>query len=85
MVPDGFDGASVIFTCGAGLIFIFLYMVFKAYEVFVQKQPLRFMTPAKEIDLHSDLEYIEALTTASDAQRASHKRTLDTRVSDAIF
>jgi amino acid permease len=85
MLPGAFRGPDFIFTYGAGLIFVALYIVFKGYEVIVKKQPFRWCVPAKEIDLHSDLEYVEALTAASDAQRASHKRSAGKKLSDFIF
>jgi amino acid permease len=85
MMPGAFLGPDFIFTYGAGLIFIFLYIIFKGYEVIIQKKPFRLCVPAKEIDLHSDLDHIEALTAASDAQRASHKKSAGKKISDFIF
>jgi amino acid permease len=85
MMPGAFLWPEFFFTYGAGLIFIVLYVAFKAYEVIIDKKPFRLGVPAKEMDLHSDLDHIEALTAASDAQRASHKRSVGQRVSDFVF
>jgi amino acid permease len=85
MMPGAFLLPEFFFTYGAGLIFIVLYVAFKAYEVIIDKKPFRLGVPAKEMDLHSDLDHIEALTAASDAQRASHKRSVGQRVSDFVF
>jgi amino acid permease len=85
MMPGAFLGPDFIFTYGAGLIFVFLYIVFKGYEVLVKKKPFRLGVSAKEMDLHSDLDHIEALTAASDAQRASHKKSAGKKISDFIF
>jgi amino acid permease len=85
MMPGAFKGPDFVFTYGAFLIFAGLYIIFKTFEVIVQKKPFRLAVPAKEIDFHSDLEYIEALTAASDAQRASHKKSAGKRVSDWLF
>ena len=84
-MPGAFKGPDFVFTYGAFLIFAGLYIIFKTFEVIVQKKPFRLAVPAKEIDFHSDLEYIEALTAASDAQRASHKKSAGKRVSDWLF
>ena len=85
MMPGSFKGPDFIFTYGAGLIFIFLYVVFKGHEVMIQKKPFRLGVSAEEMDLHSDLEKIEALTAASDAQRASHTKSIGQKISDFIF
>jgi hypothetical protein len=85
MMPSAFLGPDFIFTYGAGLIFVFLYIVFKGYEVLVKKKPFRLGVSAKEMDLHLDLDHIEALTAASDAQRASHKKSAGKKISDFIF
>ena len=85
MMPGAFKGPDFIFTYGAFIIFAGLYIIFKAWEVFYQKKPFRLAVPAKEIDLHSDLPYIEALTAASDAQRASHQKSAGKKLSDFLF
>jgi len=85
MLPGGFEAPSFIFTYGAAIIFVGLYIIFKAYEVLVQKKPLRFMVPAKEIDLETNLPYIEALTAASEAHRATHEKSRGKKLSDFFF
>lgn len=85
MMPGAFLGPDFIFTYGAGLIFIVLYIGFKAYEVIIDKKPFRLGVAAKEMDLHSGLEHIEALTAASEAQRASHTRSMGQKLSDFVF
>lgn len=85
MLPGNFKAPDFIFTYGAFIIFIGLYVFMKIFEVFVQKKPFIVAIPAKDIDLHSDLPYIEALTAASDAQRASHKKSAGKKISDFLF
>jgi len=85
MIPGKFRGPDFIFTYGAGLIFIFLYICFKSHEVIYQKKAFRLGVSAMEMDLHSDLETIEALTAASNAQRASHKKSPGQKISDFFF
>lgn len=46
---------------------------------------MQVFVPASKIDLHTDLDHIAAMTAASEAQRASHRRGKGTKVSDFFF
>jgi amino acid permease len=85
MMPGAFKGPDFIFTYGAGLIFIFLYIIFKGHEVLIRQKPFRWGVSAEEMDLVSGLEAIEALTAASEAQRASHDKSIGQKVSEFLF
>lgn len=83
-MPGKWDGPSFIFAYGAGFIFIALYAGSHIYRL-VRGRGFQVAFPAANIDLHSDLEYIEAMTAASEAQRASHERSKGNKVSDFFF
>jgi amino acid transporter len=83
-MPGAWDTPGFIFAYGAGFIFAALWLGSMAWRAFRGHQ-VKVCEPAKSIDLQTDLDYYEALTAASEAQRASHKRGLGTRISDFFF
>ncbi|OXM75749.1 amino acid transporter [Cryptococcus neoformans Bt63] len=85
MVPGSWEGDTFVFTYGAIFIFAGFLILFKCIEVFYKKKKLSLFIPAKDIDVHTDLEHIAAITAASEAQRASHERTKAQKVSDFLF
>ncbi|WRT68782.1 uncharacterized protein IL334_005762 [Kwoniella shivajii] len=85
MLPGAFAGDSFVFTYGAVFIFAGFILYFKAYEVIVQKKKLSMFIPAREIDFHTDLEYIEAVTAASEAQEATQAKSKGSKISDFFF
>ncbi|WWC88908.1 uncharacterized protein L201_003823 [Kwoniella dendrophila CBS 6074] len=85
MVPGGWAGDSFIFTYGAVFIFAGFILFFKIYEVLFQKKKFSMIIPAKEIDLTSGLEVIEAITAASNAQEAATKKSVGGKISDFFF
>ena len=83
-MPNAWDTPTFIFAYGAGFIFVALYVGSMAWRAF-RGHSVQVMVPASNIDLHSDLDHIDAMTAASEAQRASHKRSKGNKVSDFFF
>lgn len=83
-MPGEWDTPGFVFAYGAAFIFAALYIGSMGWRVF-RGHHFQVFEPAAKIDLHTDLDHYEALTAASEAQRASHKRGLGTRISDFFF
>ncbi|OCF44858.1 amino acid transporter [Kwoniella heveanensis CBS 569] len=88
MMPGGWAPDTFVFTYGAFFIFAALVIGFKTYELVVKnggRSKFHMVIPAEEMDLKSDLEYVEALTAAGDAQRAAHQKSSGKKLSDFFF
>ena len=83
-MPGKWDTPGFVFAYGAAFIFAALYLGSMAWRTF-RGHEIKVFEKAEKIDLHTDLDYYEAITAASEAQRASHKRGLGSKISDFFF